>query len=123
MKQNKVMFKKLDMDDILEILIEYFQDSNEGCQNASGIILGTPNEDLRFIGVFGRLTNSDIEKYDLEEIDKTMDYNGDHAFIKAHPECQLSQDTYSEEQIDCLYQKKWYLRLKSFFKRILSKGI
>ena len=48
-----------------------------------GILLGTPEKDLRFIGYLGSLNNKNIENIDLEEVDQNMDYNGDHAWLKA----------------------------------------
>ena len=47
-------------------------------------------EDMRFIGVFSK-SDDQIFDLDLEEIDKTIDYNGFHAFLKNHPEFNLDK--------------------------------
>ena len=69
------LYKKLDEDDILEIIIEYFQ-VNEFTGYAHGCIFGEPGKDLRFVGAF---SHDQVEhlKCDLEQLDKEMDYNGD----------------------------------------------
>ena len=85
----KYCLKKLDENDILEILLEHFQESElSNFERAKGCLRGTPGEDLRFVGVF---SNSEdvINKIDFEKIDDTMDYNGDHAFLKLHPEFNI----------------------------------
>lgn len=82
---NKIHYVKLDMDDILEILIEHFQDQFEDVDAATGVILGTPENELRFIGAFGKYEETELGNIDLEMVDKSMDYNGDHAFLKDNP--------------------------------------
>lgn len=77
---------KLNSDDILEILLEHFQKQFGQCEAAKGIILGTPEKDLRFIGTFGQTWDDDFGNIDLEEVDKQLSCNGDHAFWEAHPE-------------------------------------
>ncbi len=87
----KICYKKLDEDDILEILIEHFQDDElRGFSKACGCLLGKPGEDMRFIGVFSK-SDDQIFDLDLEEIDKKIDYNGSHAFLKNHPEFNLDK--------------------------------
>lgn len=74
-------FKKLDEDDILEILIEHFQDGElEDYISAQGCLLGKPNENLRFIGVFSNDDNEMLQ-YDLKKLDKEIDFNGDHSTL------------------------------------------
>lgn len=88
--KKKIFYKKLDEDDILEILIEHFQNGElSDLISAQGCLLGKPGEDLRFIGVFSNKEYHMIEP-DFEKLDKELDYNGDHAFIKNHPEFNLA---------------------------------
>lgn len=50
-----MIIKKLNEDDILEILLEYYQDKE--CAyfpNSKGMLLGISGEDLRFIGIYGK---------------------------------------------------------------------
>lgn len=77
-----MMYKKLDADDILEILVHYYQDSkSEFFEHARGILLGNAEEDnIRFIGVFGKSEDPAVTACDLEELDNQLEYNGDHAF-------------------------------------------
>ena len=80
-------YVKLDCDDIMEILLEHYQDQFTDSDCAKGILLGTPDNELRFVAVYGN--NDDIKTIDLEEVDKEMDYNGDHAFLRNNPEFYL----------------------------------
>lgn len=82
----KVKYIKLDIDDIMEILLEHFQEQFENGEYAKGIFLGTPEEELRFIGVFGDQNNEELNNVNLKEIDKNMDYNGEHAFLRNNPD-------------------------------------
>lgn len=76
----KYVVKKLDQDDILEILIEHFQDGElKKSSYASANLFGVVGEDLRFVGVFSKDVLNDI---DLQEIDESNDYNGSHQFLK-----------------------------------------
>ena len=82
-------FIKLDEDDILEILIEHFQEGSlAGYPQAQSCLLGTPGNDLRFIGVFSD-DEDEFLSYNLEKIDKEIDYNGDHSFINSRSEFQI----------------------------------
>jgi len=81
-----INYIKLDADDILEILLEYYQEQFENTTLAKWIILGTPENDLRFIGAFGKENDPNFNSVDLEEIDKIMDYNGDHSSLKNNPD-------------------------------------
>lgn len=80
---------KLDSDDIMEILLEYYQERFEFSENAKGIFLGEPNSELRFIAVFGETNDEEIQSIDLEKVDQEIEYNGEHAFLKKNPEFYL----------------------------------
>jgi hypothetical protein len=86
--KRKIIIKKLNEDDILEIVLEHYQEQKEfkGMVKTKGQLFGTPGKDLRFIGVYGDDTADEIFNYDLEEIDKKQDYNGDHSFFDRHPD-------------------------------------
>jgi hypothetical protein len=83
--------KKLNEDDILEILIEYFQDGElKNMPSAKCMLLGNPGKDLRFVGIFTKTKNAiKTSNYDLEEIDKKVDFNGDHSFLENNPDSHL----------------------------------
>lgn len=86
----EICYKKLDENDILEILIEHFQnDELLDFISAQGCLLGKPGENLRFIGVFSN-DECPMGEQDFEKIDKELDYNGDHSFLKSHPEFNLA---------------------------------
>lgn len=70
----------------MENILEHFQQKFENSELAKGIFLGTPEKELRFIGNFGNISNKKINKIDLAEIDKDMDYNGDHSFLMSNPD-------------------------------------
>ena len=85
--------KKLNEDDILEILLEYFQENEfKDFPNSRGLLIGEPGKDLRFICIFGKEDNSIIKNCDLSELDKTFDYNGDHSFLDYHPQFKFNTD-------------------------------
>lgn len=85
----KICYKKLDEDDILEILIEHFQnDEFSECLNAHGCLLGNPGKDLRFVAAFSK-EEKPISEQTLAEIDKEKGFNGDHAFLKNNLSLQL----------------------------------
>ncbi|MGY0374239.1 hypothetical protein [Clostridium sp. JNZ J1-5] len=85
-KKSKIIIKKLNQDDILEIIFEHFQEIElKEAVITKGIILGTPGKDLRFVGVFGDETCEEIYEYDLEEIDENQEFNGSHAFLENNP--------------------------------------
>ena len=85
MKDN-IEYVKLDIDDIIEIILEHFQEQFENSEYAKGIILGSPDNELRFIGAFGNQNNHELAHINLEEIEKNMDYTGDHSFLKNNPD-------------------------------------
>lgn len=84
----KWFVKKLDEDDILEILIENFQTGKYGVSQGYANLFGVPGKDLRAVIVINR---GPYQKFDLDEIDKNTEYNGDHYFLKQHPEFDLSR--------------------------------
>lgn len=81
----KINIIKLDSDDIMEILLEYYQERFADSDVSKGIILGSPDDGLRFVAVFGKMDDPEIHHIDLEEVDRQNDYNGDHAFLRSNP--------------------------------------
>jgi len=77
---------KLDVDDIMEILLEYYQEQFQNSEYSKGMFLGMPGKELRFIAVFGSENDENLKKINLEELDKIIDYNGEHAFLKNNPD-------------------------------------
>lgn len=78
-KKKQALLFKFNEDDILEILTEYLAEkSGFGTFTSKAILLGTPSEDLRLIAVVADLEQN-LSEYNLEEIDKSMDFNGDHS--------------------------------------------
>ena len=69
---------KYNEDDILEILTEYLAEK-EGFETfqSKAIFFGTPGKDLRLIAVIDEL-ESKLTNINLEKIDESMEYNGDH---------------------------------------------
>ena len=87
---DKIKYKKLNQDDILEILIEHFLDEEfRGLAYAYGCLLGSIDEDLRFIGVYGDEPCTEDINACISEIDANVDFNGDHEFLKNNPEFQI----------------------------------
>lgn len=85
-----IEYIKLDEDDILEIIIEHFQNQNEDIFFGKGVLIGTPAKDLRFVGVLS--TEEAFESardIELAEVDREASYNGFHSFVKETPECWL----------------------------------
>jgi hypothetical protein len=92
MKKNFI-FKKLNEDDILEIIVEHFQETE--CYDfirAKAYLYGEPGKDLRLIAVFSNDEQGEIP-FDFDKLDKEMDYNGDHSFLKKHPEFHSTQSS------------------------------
>ena len=88
----KIKYKKLNQDDILEILIEHFQDDEfQELEYAKGCLLGKIDEDLRFIGVYGDESCIAEINSSIEEIDINFDFNGDHEVLKNNSEFQIKQ--------------------------------
>lgn len=76
--KEKYFIKKLDQDDIMEIVTEYFLEKEySGCVSTKACLLGVPGQDLRLIAVFSK--GDKRIQCDFEDIDKTVDYNGSHA--------------------------------------------
>ncbi len=92
--KKKIMIKKLNEDDILEILLAHYQDQKQykDFKNTRGLLLGEPGKDLRFIGVFVNEAANEIFHYDLEAIDREQDFNKDHSFFEKYPETYLGAD-------------------------------
>ena len=84
----KQFVKKLDEDDVLEILIEHFQRGKQKKFAGSAKFFGSADQDLRVVIV---LSDNEYESFDLEEIEKNTDFNGDHSFLNNHPEFDLSK--------------------------------
>lgn len=92
-KKDKVIIKKLNEDDILEILIEHFWEGElKDKVTAKGLILGVPGKNLRFIGAFGNEECDEIYNYDLEEIDKNHEFNGSHSFLEKNPDFYINPE-------------------------------
>jgi len=88
LKNKSFYVKKINEDDILEILLEYLQETEfKDTVSSRGMILGTPGSDLRFISIFGNEFN--LKKYNLEEIDSNQDFNVDHSFLENNPQFHL----------------------------------
>ena len=83
---NNVQYVKLDIDDIIEIVIEHYYNKLDNVNEAKGIILGTPDNELRFVGAFCNNEEATVSNIDLENIDETMEYNGEHSFLKKNPQ-------------------------------------
>ena len=88
--KSKIIIKKLNQDDILEIILEYFQENEmKDVVITKGDILGVPGRDLRFVGAFGDETCEEIYNYDLQEIDEKHEFNGSHAFLENNSDFYL----------------------------------
>jgi hypothetical protein len=85
----EIVYKKLNEDDILEILIEHFQVGElANCCQAKACLLGEPGNNMRFVAVFSNEMNK-IE-IDLNKVDSEINYNGTHECLKTHPEFHLN---------------------------------
>lgn len=94
---NNTIIKKLNEDDILEILIEYFQDNElKNYILARTKLFGVPGRDLRFVGAFAKDDSDEIINCNLEDIDKSTEYNGDHSFINDNPIFNLNKSNKSK---------------------------
>lgn len=99
--ENNPCYKKLDEDDILEILVEHFQCGElKNFSSAQACLFGTPGKDLRFIGVFSNGVEGRTE-YDMEKVDRDMDYNGDHSFLKKHSEFWVKLPISDDKNKNC----------------------
>lgn len=75
-----VQLFKLNEDDILEIVSEYVAEKT-GIKEfwSKSIALGTPAKDLRIIVA---VSSESLSHIDLVDVDKEIEYNGDHSKIK-----------------------------------------
>lgn len=74
----RMMFK-YNEDDILELLAERIAESNGyGTFRSRAILFGKSNDDLRLLCVVGNLDDDEVDNINLEELDKSMDFNGTH---------------------------------------------
>ena len=90
----KKFVKKLDEDDVLEILIEHFQRGKQKKFVGNARFFGSAGQDLRVVIV---LNDDESENFDLEEIERNTDFNGDHSFLNNHPEFDLSKHLKKED--------------------------
>lgn len=81
-----INYIKLDADDIMEILLEYYQARFDYCELAKGIFLGDVDKELRFVAAFGAADEREMRDVDLLKIDSQMEYNGEHAFLRKNPD-------------------------------------
>ena len=77
MTQKKELIKKLNQDDILRIILNYFKDNDFSESWACGELLGQVNDNLRFIGIFRNDVENAPFEYDVNKIDREMNFNGD----------------------------------------------
>lgn len=73
--RNKIQYLKLEEDDILEIVLNYYQEILDNSGSASGLFLGTSGIDLRMISLYGKLGDNLVESYSLSSLDQRLDYN------------------------------------------------
>ena len=81
--KGEIVYEKLNEEDIQEIVMEYLQEKHN-LNSAQIIMLGNVGEDLRCVcalkdGIFSKPLN-------LEEVDKQIDFTGDHEWLKKHSE-------------------------------------
>ena len=82
----KIEYIKLDVDDIMEILLEHYQQQFRDAEYATGKFLGTPDNELRFIAMFGNYDDPNMHDVNFEKLDKRINYNGEHAFLRNNPD-------------------------------------
>ena len=80
------VYEKLDEADILEILIEFLQEKHN-LPNAQIVLLGERNTDLRCVCALCKDNHS--MNLDLNEVDKQIDFTGDHKWLEQNPDCWL----------------------------------
>lgn len=92
MNTGNYVVRKFKEDDILATITEHYMGSDfKG--TARCLILGTPGVDLRFIGVWSQKLNDEgCENTDLNKLDESMDFNGDHSFLEKNPGFCLDLD-------------------------------
>ena len=85
--KNKIIYEKLNEEDILEIVMEYLQKKHDSLPFAKIVILGEIGKDLRCVCALSKkIPSSDL---DLIEVDKKIEFTGDHEFLNQHPEFLL----------------------------------
>lgn len=79
------VIRKINEDDMLEILTERYMDSGF-TGTARGLILGAPGVDLRFIGVWGQgLFDEVLDNMDLNKLEKDVDFDSSDVFLEKDP--------------------------------------
>ena len=84
--KKEYIYEKLDEADILEILIEFLQEKHD-LPNAQILLLGERNKDLRCVCAL--CEDEHPMNLDLNEVDKQIDFTGDHKWLEQNPECWL----------------------------------
>lgn len=85
--ESKIIYEKLNEEDILEIVMEYLQEKHNNLPFSKIILLGEIGKDLRCVcAISEKIPNSDLN---LIEVDKKINFTGDHEFLKQHPEFLL----------------------------------
>lgn len=84
--KDKIIYEKLNEEDMQEIVMEYLQEKHN-LSSAQIIMLGSVGKDLRCVcalkeNVFSKPLN-------LEEVDKQIDFTGDHEWLKKHSDFLL----------------------------------
>ena len=84
--KDEIIYEKLNEEDIQEIVMEYLQEKHN-LASAQIIMLGNVGDDLRCVcalkeSVFSKPLN-------LEEVDKQIDFTGDHEWLKKHSDFLL----------------------------------
>lgn len=79
-ERKSVKYFKYNQDDILEILTEYIaKEHGYGTFYSKAELIGSVGKDLRLVMAVGTLDEDEsVEKVDLEQLDKNMDFNGSH---------------------------------------------
>lgn len=79
-ERSGVKYFKYNQDDILEILTEYIAKEHDyGTFYSKAELKGLVGKDLRFLMAVGTLDEDErVENVDLEQLDKTLDFNGSH---------------------------------------------
>lgn len=83
---DEIVYEKLNEEDIQEIVMEYLQEKHN-LPGAQIIMLGNVGEDLRCVCALKKDFSS--KPLNLEEVDKQIDFTGDHEWLKQHSEYLL----------------------------------
>jgi len=96
----KQMIFKYDEEDILEILSEYLAKKNDfETFNSKSAFLGTPGKNLRLISVIDD-EKSDLSDTNLSEIDKQINFNGDHSFLEKNIQSDMNNIGFDKPEIE-----------------------